>query len=420
MEQLQNLIQTDLQRTSSADLNLAIDENGNIISIVNLDDEYEEANEGKKSSGNYINRFGHTRDEAFSYLQEIARTPLFTPQEEKDSFVRFRDAKERVDKILNSFPKEIIDSVRFVEKRRGAKRKDKRWWNSMNIPILVDRIRKEFNTIKAQQNEKEIDSVKIERLRKLCTELTEAGKDLLDVRDKLGKANLLLVASIAKRHNFRKSSLSFLDLMQEGSIGLMKAIDKFDPERGYRFSTYATWWIMQTIKRALDQQNETIRIPCYIGETHRSIKHAITALAKELEREPDLDEVAEEVGMSEGKVIEILQSAKGTISLDTPLSESIPETTISDLVADETKPLPEEQLLYNAKKELLDQVLGTLKDRESLVIKLRYGLEDGTEYTLAEIGQKLGISRERVRQIEVEALRKLRHPTRTQNLKELF
>lgn len=416
MGQLQELIQTDPQGASAADFGLPTDEDGNVISIVDIDDEDDE----KEDSSKDYRGFNNSRDEAFSYLQEIARTPLLTAQEEKDLFTSFREAKERVDKILNGFPEEIIEKVKFQKKRRGAKRKDKRWWNSMNMPILSDRIWKEFRNIMEQQSKGKSQHFDTEKLGKLCVELTDAGEDLIVVKDKLLEANLLLVASIAKRHNFRKTSLSFLDLMQEGSIGLMKAIDKFDLERGYRFSTYATWWIMQTIKRALDQQSETIRIPCYIGETQRSIKHAMTDLAKELEREPGLGEVADEVGISEERVMEVLHSSKRTISLDTPLSESSPDTTISDFIADETKPDPEDQLLYNAKKELLDQVLGTLKDREALVIKLRYGMKDGTEHTLAKIGDKLGISRERVRQIEAEALRKLRHPTRKKNLVELF
>jgi RNA polymerase primary sigma factor len=177
---------------------------------------------------------------------------------------------------------------------------------------------------------------------------------------------------------------------------------------------------MQAIKRALDQQSQTIRIPCYVGETRRSIKQAQTKLARDLEREPGIKEIAEVVEMAESRVIEILQSTKGTISLDSPLSESSPDATISDLLADDSQVTPEEELLSNSEKESLEKVLNTLAPRETLVIKLRYGLTDGTEYTLAEIGRQLGISRERVRQIEDEALRKLRHHTRVQYLKELL
>lgn len=524
MEQLY-LIQPNSQRSSTTGFDLTTDEDGNIISILDLDNEDEESDYDEKKDSKYISRFDRTRDEAFSYLQEIARTPLLTAQEERDLFSRFRNAKECIDEILKNFPKVIIDEVSRQKKRRGARRKDKRWWNSMNIPILTNRIWEEieiaigdvksllmhyqqacqdgdidavkklgtsekgilvsqlpiphqsanisvkfltgkspsrdveatityydednkhskfnqkysFDLVKEapsrkakEEKEWKISNVivydvrqdkgKIDKksLKNVWNELIKAGERLLEVKEKLVEANLLLVASIAKRHNFHKTSLSFLDLMQEGSIGLMKAIDKFDLEKGYRFSTYATWWIMQTIKRALDQQSETIRIPCYIGETRRSIKHAMTDLAKELEREPDIREVAEEVGIAEDRVVEILQSAKRTISLDMPLSEAIPEATISDFIADDSKPLPEELLISNSKKELLDQVLGTLKEREAQVIKFRYGLEDGTEHTLAEIGKVLGISRERVRQIESEALRKLRHPTRKQNLAELL
>ncbi len=368
------------------------------------------------------------RDEAFSYLQEIARTPLLTPEEEVKLFQKFEEGKQKVTALLDQLPSCILEKVRpKTGRRRGAKQKDTNgiWWSPMHVATLLEQIQKE---IKVYQKHVETDVTmasgdpveECERLETLKKDLRDAVEIIQKAKRKIVEANLLLVASIAKQHNFNKSSLSFLDLMQEGSVGLMKAVEKFDLARGYRFSTYATWWIMQAIKRALDQQSQTIRIPCYVGETRRSIKQAQSKLARDLEREPGIKDIAEAVGMPESRVIEILQSTKGTISLDSPLSESSPDATISDLLADDSQVTPEEELLSNSEKESLETVLGTLAGRETLVIKLRYGLTDGTEYTLAEIGRRLGISRERVRQIEDEALRKLRHHTRVQYLQELL
>ena len=368
------------------------------------------------------------RDEAFSYLQEIARTPLLTPEEEVGLFQKFEEGKQKVTALLDQLPLCILERVRpKTGRRRGAKQKETHgiWWSPMHVATLLEQIQKEIKVyqkhIKADVAMVSGDRVEeCERLETLKDDLHDAVEIIQKAKRKIVEANLLLVASIAKQHNFNKSSLSFLDLMQEGSVGLMKAVEKFDLARGYRFSTYATWWIMQAIKRALDQQSQTIRIPCYVGETRRSIKQAQSKLARDLEREPGIKDVAEAVGMPESRVIEILQSTKGTISLDSPLSESSPDATISDLLADDSQVTPEEELLSNSEKESLEMVLGTLAGRETLVIKMRYGLTDGTEYTLAEIGRQLNISRERVRQIEDEALRKLRHHTRVQYLQELL
>lgn len=367
------------------------------------------------------------RDEAFSYLQEIARTPLLKPTEEVDLFRKFEAGKVGVAKVLNQFPESILAEVRpKVTRRRGARQQveNELWWSPMNLGIILDQVRHVIGAYQAsgtaESPEVPNHAAECKRLEALWIKLEVAVQKIQDAKLKIVEANLLLVASIAKQHNFNKSSLSFLDLMQEGSIGLMKAVEKFDLKRGYRFSTYATWWVMQAIKRALDQQSQTIRIPCYVGETRRSIKQAQSSLARNLEREPDMREIAKIVDMPENRVIEILQSTKGTVSLDSPLSEASPGATVSDLLADDSQITPEEELLDVSAQESLEKVLNTLAPRETLVIKLRYGLTDGTEYTLAEIGRQLGISRERVRQIEDEALRKLRHHTRVQYLEELL
>lgn len=368
-----------------------------------------------------------TRDEAFSYLQEIARTPLLKPKEEAELFKRFEEGEAGVAELLDKLPESILAKVRpKVNKRRGARQhsENELWWSPMSLGIILDEVRQaieDFHCSDALGTESaKVHTKEREHLEALWRKLQTAAQKVHDAKLKIVEANLLLVASIAKQHNFNKSSLSFLDLMQEGSIGLMKAVEKFDLKRGYRFSTYATWWVMQAIKRALDQQSQTIRIPCYVGETRRSIKQAQSNLARNLEREPDIREIAKIVDMPESRVIEILQSTKGTISLDSPLSEASPDATVSDLLADDSQVTPEEELLCVSEKESLERVLNTLAPRETLVIKLRYGLTDGTEYTLAEIGRQLGISRERVRQIEDEALRKLRHHTRVQYLQELL
>jgi RNA polymerase primary sigma factor len=371
------------------------------------------------------------RDEAFSYLQEIARTPLLTPREEVELFQKFSVEVQKITKLLNQLPPSILEKVQGKSSRGSNGRtgpKLEMWWSPMDITEIMDKIEKGIKMY--QRAEFEFDtlndfnpadhSAECERLAKLWVELYDTVQRMQDTKLKIVEANLLLVASIAKQHHFPKLSLTFLDLMQEGSIGLMKAVEKFDLKKGYRFSTYATWWIMQAIKRAIDQQSQTIRVPCYVGERRRSIRQAQTKLSIDLERKPDLTEVAEAVNMPETRVIEILQGTKQTISLSSPLNESSPDTTISDLLADDSQLSPEEEFLSRSEDELLERVLGTLTAREAHVIKLRYGLNNGTEHTLAEIGRKLGVSRERVRQIEDDALRKLQHPTRKQYLKELL
>ena len=380
-----------------------------------------------------------SKDEAFSYLQEIAKTPLLTPKIEKELFAEFGNQRKDVTRLLECFPDLILENSKPKVNRRRCNKDGltgvEAWWTPMNISVVMENMENEIRSYKLRMygdfvpslegievnDEIEDDFIAKPILEKLWIELNRAVSHVQETKNAIVQANLLLVASIAKQHNHSKSALTFLDLMQEGSIGLMKAVEKFDLARGFRFSTYATWWIMQAIKRALDQQSQTIRIPCYVGETRRTIEATRAKLARELEREPSNEEIADRLGnIDVERLTEIVQSTRRTVSLDSPLSEASPDATISDLLADEDQSSPEDELLVNADKESLERVLNTLTEREKLVVQLRYGLRDGSEYTLAEIGRRLGISRERVRQIEDEALRKLRHPTRESLLKEIL
>ena len=251
----------------------------------------------------------------------------------------------------------------------------------------------------------------------LLEQLEEADQITHGTKLKIVEANLRLVASIAKQHHFSKTSLTFLDLMQEGSLGLMRAVDKFDHTLKFRFSTYATWWIMQSIKRALDQQGQMIRVPCYIGEARRAIKQAQSDLTSELGREPTTTEIANAVELTEKKVSEIFNATKDPVPLDAPINEDSPDGSFSELIPDQSQITPENYLLDYAKIEVISEILNrTLNPRETQVIVLRYGLIDGTEYTLADIGDKLRISRERVRQIEVEAIEKVKKSDESKDL----
>ena len=378
-----------------------------------------------------------TRDEAFSYLQEIARTPLLTRDEEGELFEQFEAATQRITELFSQLPSFILAPVGFkLNQERGAKTKSRlegMWWSPMEITTILAQIHQNLIAYQKEQAKERTESgncakgnehpqwdMDSKQLDKLWKALNDAVQKMHAAKWKLVEANLLLVASIAKQYHLYSASLSFLDLMQEGSIGLMKAVEKFERQRGHRFSTYATWWIMQAIKRVLEDQCQTIRVPSYVRGTLREIHQARAKLIRDFEREPDIQEIAEVVDMPESRVIEILQSATATISLDSPVCEFSPEATISELLADESQVKPEEVVLSLSEKESFEKAFNTLLPREAFVIQLRYGLTDGEEHTLTEIGGKLGISRERVRQIQEEALCKLRHPTRAQYLKELL
>jgi len=321
---------------------------------------------------------------------------------------------EQIDKVFDVFEELGVDvlkdeleepDIEDLEEVEDIKLEDINTMNfeGVNIDDPVRMYLREIGKIPLLSFEEELE---------LAKQVLEGNED---AKQKLAESNLRLVVSIAKKYVGR--GMLFLDLIQEGNMGLIKAVEKFDYKKGYKFSTYATWWIRQAITRAIADQARTIRIPVHMVETINKLIRTSRHLLQQLGREPSPEEIAQEMEIPVEKVMEIQKIAQDPVSLETPIGEE-DDSHLGDFIQDEDSPAPQDSAAYTLLKEQLEEVMNTLTPREAKVLKLRFGLEDGRARTLEEVGREFMVTRERIRQIEAKALRKLRHPSRSKKLKD--